>query len=89
MVYKGLRKNIILIKNTKSKYFEEAYFILKDDFEKREEDYSDMISEANLIVERSLSEKEKKRRPKYSIMTFSMGAVVCALIYTLVILLLR
>ncbi len=89
MIYKGLRKNIILIKNTDSKYFEEAYFILKDNYSQDESAYQDIISEANRIVERSVNITEKKRRPNKSILTFSFGASLCAFVYTLIIMFLR
>ena len=65
MVYKGCEKRMIMIKNTGSDLFEEAYFILNN---KRSAQTSsdDMIKEANRIVaESSIVPKtqDKQRSP--------------------------
>lgn len=49
MVYKGCEKRMIMIKNTGSELFEEAYFILNNKKASRITEY-DMVKEANRIV---------------------------------------
>ena len=60
-MYRGCKKNIIHIKNTGSRYIEQAYFILKDDLREEDERCFDMISEANRIVEQSVNNKKKEK----------------------------
>jgi hypothetical protein len=58
MIYKGIQKRIILLKNTGSDYFEEAYFIIKDEADGKSVpsgDENDMIKEANRIISETFS----------------------------------
>lgn len=87
-MYRGCRKNIIHIKNTGSRYIEQAYFILKDDLRDDEERCSDMISEANRIVEASVNRKQKRSVKARSLLPFALGAVLSTLLYTAALLIL-
>lgn len=51
---KGTQKKMLLLKNTGSDIFDEAYFILKDRFPAVAVSESDMIREANRIVNDNL-----------------------------------
>ncbi len=65
MVYKGCEKRMIMIKNTGSELFEEAYFILNNKKASRVSEY-DMMKEANRIVENNSftgNVQENKRSP--------------------------
>ena len=48
---KGYQKKVIYMKNTGSKHFEEAYFVLKSDIEKSRVSSNEMIDEANRIID--------------------------------------
>ena len=48
---KGSQKRVIRLKDTESGIFEEAYFIVKE--EAKDVSLSDLISEANRIIERN------------------------------------
>ncbi len=53
MIYKGIQKKMIMLKNTDSRYFEEAYFIIKDEIGhsgKSDICENAMIKEANRII---------------------------------------
>ena len=50
MIYKGCQKRMIMLKNTGSELFEEAYFILKESKNGSLANENDMIKEANRIV---------------------------------------
>lgn len=50
---KGCQKKIILLKNTGSDFFEEAYFILKDGALPSSATENDMIREASRIISES------------------------------------
>ena len=54
MIYKGCQKRMIMLKNTGSEIFEEAYFILKELPKKPAVTESDMVREANRIIEENL-----------------------------------
>ena len=88
-MFKGCKKNIIHVKNTGSKYFEQAYFIIKDSFDDDETKFNDMILEANRIVEKSVSKKRKGLRHMKALLPFGFGVTLSAFVYTLIILLLR
>lgn len=69
MVYKGCQRRMIMIKNPGSDYFEEAYFILKENDKKIPlASESDMIKEANRIVADNMlsvysAKSSSKRKP--------------------------
>lgn len=48
LMIKGVRKDVIFLKNTGSRVFEEAYFILKDTADVHS--YSDLAEEARRII---------------------------------------
>ena len=54
MVYRGTQKRMIMLKNTGSEIFEEAYFILKEKTEKSRIGENDMVREANRIIDENL-----------------------------------
>ena len=58
---KGINKNMIVVKNTGSKYFEEAHFIIKNGTDARDRD---IIKEASRIVGTILIESKKTSKPK-------------------------
>ena len=63
---KGINKNMIVVKNTGSRYFEEAHFIIKNCASDRAE--RDLIKEASEIVGNVLAESGKVSRPKAKIL---------------------
>lgn len=85
---KGCQRKTIHIKETGSRYFEEAYFILKAGIDESEDKCGEMIDEAMRIVGESLavvSGKKKHRRRGYrSLVIFGAGSLSGALIFFLV-----
>ncbi len=59
---KGINKNMIVVKNTGSKYFEEAHFIVKNSASDCAE--RDLLKEASRIVGTVLTESGKMPKPK-------------------------
>ena len=57
---RGCQKKIIYVKNTDSKVFDEAYFVLSDKIPEATEE-CDMVEEANRILGECVSYKEKRR----------------------------
>lgn len=70
MIYKGTQKKMIMLKNTGSEYFEQAYFIIRDECSRASNQScteNDMIKEANRIISETFASngsfsKETKRR---------------------------
>ncbi len=58
---KGINKKMIVVKNTGSKYFEEAHFIIRNGTDARERD---IIKEASRIVGTVLTENGKEPKPR-------------------------
>ncbi len=54
MLYKGCQKRMIMLKNTGSEIFDEAYFIIKDSAQRRGVSETDMVREANRIIEEKI-----------------------------------
>ena len=87
---KGCQKKIIMLKNTGSKIFDEAYFILSDSAIASHCSQSDMIAEANRIVEMGYRDTfwQRNQTPRkgrfQQLLFFLIGALfaagVCALI---------
>ena len=51
---KGCERKIILVQGAESSVFETAYFVLRKNAEMREKSHSDIMKEANRIIERRL-----------------------------------
>ena len=62
---KGCQKKIIVMKNTGSPIFEEAYFILSENAQRAHTSERDMISEANRIIRESGAGKADRFAPLY------------------------
>lgn len=88
---KGCQKKIIVMKNTGSPIFEEAYFILSENAQRAHTSERDMISEANRIIRESGAGKADRfsRLPRalravilsasFSLLLFAAGFLVRAL----------
>ena len=78
---RGYQKKVIYVKNTGSRHFEEAYFVLRPDSEGASASPDSMILEANRIIEEN--RLGSKRRPqgyyaaKYALL-FTIGFILGA-----------
>ena len=69
---KGCQRKIIYLKNTKSEYFSEAYFVLKERAENAQE--NDVLKEAERLLGRTHVEgKEKKSGGTVKVLHFLLG----------------
>lgn len=89
-MYKGCQKKMIMLKNTGSELFEEAYFILKDKNDKYAKlSETDMVREANKIISNNQitaywSEKDSssdKLSLKYMILWYIAGLGSCGFLW--------
>ena len=88
MVYKGCEKRMIMIKNTGSELFEEAYFILNNKKASRTSEY-DMVKEANRIVAENgyISDREGRGRTPLLVYLFGVlsGIGITGLVMTFIL----
>ena len=61
---RGIQRQMIMVKTDKSSIFESACFLLRHDLTEPSANSSDMICEANRIIEENYSSKKGKRTPK-------------------------
>ena len=81
---KGCQKKIIHLKNTGSPYFEEAYFILKDDSTIPCE--NDMVKEALRIAEASTSKGKVSANVLTKLIPALIGAALSSFIFGIILL---
>ena len=81
---KGCQRKIIVMKNTGSNIFEEAYFVLRENAVKAHISETDMIEEANRIIKEigihgGISPKKTKQGiPAYVWIALSAAAIIFA-----------
>ena len=59
---KGTQRKVIVLKDTKSGIFDEAYFIVKNSADSKNLTTDDMVSEANRIIDASVTGKYDEKR---------------------------
>ena len=86
---KGARKEMIVVRTAGSRYFDEAYFVLREDTQRKRQKSTDILSEANRILAEITPEhsqvSKKKNRPWLS---FAIGGFCGALLSLIATLLL-
>ena len=85
---RGYQKKVIYLKNTGSRHFEEAYFILREDAEKKALSSAAMIDEANRIIKENF---QRERRgfissKKWYIVAFFVGCAAASIVFSLILL---
>lgn len=61
---RGCQRRVIFLKNTDSKIFSEAYFIIDDRVDTRALTEGDMVREANRIIDESLERRGEIGEPR-------------------------
>lgn len=81
---RGYQKRVIYLKNTGSRDFEEAYFIVRADVGDKGHTCPHMIEEANRIIDENFGEKRGRLYAyRWYIFTFLLGASISALLILL------
>ena len=79
---RGCQKQVIYIKNTGSRHFEEAYFVVRENAADISVSAENMIDEANRIIRESLSCRKRggmSLAARY-IISFGMGSLITLLL---------
>lgn len=79
---KGINKNMVVVKNTGSRYFEEAHFILRDGVCDKKEG-NKFLDDAHRIVSSVLTEQGKQSKNKkvmlpilFTVLAFALGIAI-------------
>ena len=70
---KGAQKRLIVVKTTGSPFFDEAYFVLRNEATGNGKVKSDMLSEANRILRDSTLTPSPTRRRRAGLRPFLLG----------------
>lgn len=81
-MYKGYKRRVVVIRDTKSGLFESAYFVLRENTENHS--VRDMIKEASKIIKEKTAEDEC---PSYlkRFFSFSLGCALCSVTFTVIV----
>ncbi len=86
---KGARKEMIVVRTGGSRYFDEAYFVLREDAQKEKRKSTDILGEANRILAEMTPEFSqnvtKKNRGWFFFVVGSLCGAVLSVIVTLLI----
>ena len=76
---KGAQKQMIVVRTGTSRYFDEAYFVLKSGLKPKREEQTDLLTEANRIIKESeeLRTGKKSNRPW---LWFAIGLLIGAVL---------
>lgn len=77
---RGTQRKVIVLKDTKSGIFDEAYFIIKNSADSTKLTTNDMVSEANRIIGDSVTRTEEKKSEKLLRPLWFFIGVFCACI---------
>ena len=73
---KGAQKQMIVVRTSDSRYFDEAYFVLRREIRPHRKHKTDMLSEADRILrETEFDSPRKKRRLPKGILFFLLGSL--------------
>ena len=86
---KGTHKQMVVVRTKDSRYYEQAYFVLRDGHAPVGEREDTMMAEANRILDESMLMPQPRRRRKISrLLAFALGAfmgVVLCLLFRLLL----
>ena len=79
---RGCQKRVVFLKNTGSPYFEEAYFVVRQEEGRDMGTTEEMVVEASRIIDENFGRKEKmeKRTLISHSLCFIIGALITAVV---------
>ncbi len=84
---KGAQKQMIVVRTSSSRYFEEAYFVLKNDVKTQKRNRTDLLTEANRILKESENVRTGKKKHRHPVLWFAIGLLLGACITGLLVVL--
>ena len=73
---RGCERKVVVLRGTASQMFDEAYFLVRPDFERREQ--AEMLCEAQRIVDRNTVRRRTRRLTVRDALAFAVGALAGA-----------
>lgn len=74
---KGSQKQLIVLRTGNSRYFDEAYFVLRRELQSGKCDRSDILLEANRILRESAPEPRGSKRKSMRAWICFLGGILC------------
>lgn len=84
-MYKGYKRKVVVVKDTGSRLFDSAYFVVREDA--AESGIKDMVEEASRIINEKTAENACPSAYK-RFFAFSLGAAFCSVLFAAMVLLL-
>ena len=88
MMIKGSRRQVIVVRTDRSRYFDEAYFVLRRGEVAARGNHGDILREANRILEDSEPERGGVQRRRMPLLFFAVGLICGAVAAAIICLLL-
>lgn len=91
MRVRGYQRKVIYLKNTGSRMFDEAYFVVREDSEVTPASEGDMITEANRIIEENFGSHRERGRPSVrgrDVLSFLCGVAATGILTALLLVML-
>ena len=74
---KGARKQMIVVRTGGSRYFDEAYFVLRENVQKEKQKSTDILGEANRILAEMIPNPSALQKPKGNRWLFFAAGGIC------------
>lgn len=83
---RGCQRQIIMLKGTDSQIFDEAYFLLRKDFDRSRGDESELVREAERLVALNTTRRRVRVVSKWALFAAGMlaGGLLCLLVWWVV-----
>lgn len=85
---KGARKQMIVVRTADSRYFDEAYFVLREDAEREKRKSVDILGEANRILAEISPEPSIKKKHCGGKLLFFLAGSLCGAVLSVIVTLL-
>ena len=74
---KGAQKQMIVVRTSKSPYFDEAYFVLRREIRSQKHIQNDILAEANRILEENTPTSRPLKRRKKQLLWGFLAGIFC------------
>lgn len=85
---KGARKQMIVVRTANSRYFDEAYFVLKEEAQKETRKSSDILGEANRLLSELTPQLPPPRQKQTRQWIFFGVGGICGIVLSVIVTLL-
>ena len=76
---------MIVVKTTDSRYFDEAYFVLRENVQKEKQKSTDILGEANRILAEMIPNPSASQKPKGNRWLFFAAGGICGVVLSILV----